>query len=323
MAGCDGWVIASCRSGDLAQPRGSNSINPVNLPDMPPWAMDETEDFLTRLRVQRDLSLHTVDAYRGDLAQFFDYCDRSGLDSISSVERSHARRYLAYLAEKGYSKRSMTRKSSAVRSFYNDAGRRGDASVNPFEGVARPKLDRPLPHALNTRTVIHAIEAIDTSTPGGLRDRALVDTLYSTGLRISELASLTIDDVEGEILTVTGKGRKTRQVPVGRPARQSIARYLSDGRPALAADEAGEALWVGVRGGRLGVRGIRRVVRKHVATFPHALRHSFATHLLEGGADLRTVQDLLGHTDLATTQIYTAVTRQHLRGTYDRSHPRA
>jgi site-specific recombinase XerD len=272
---------------------------------------------------QRDLSPHTIDAYRGDLAQFFDYCDRAGVSSIEGVQRIHARRYLAFLDTLGYSRRSMTRKASAVRSFYNDAGRRGNARVNPFDGVARPKLNRPLPHALPPRTVIHAIEAIDTSTAEGLRDRAVLDTLYSTGLRVSELASLTVRDVGGDMITVVGKGRKTRRVPVGRPAQDSLRRYLADGRPELASFDAGPWLWVGVRGGRLDARGLRRVVNNHLATFPHALRHSFATHLLEGGADLRAVQDLLGHTDLATTQIYTAVTRQHLRGTYDRSHPRA
>jgi integrase/recombinase XerC len=275
------------------------------------------------MRDQRDLSPHTLDAYRRDLGQFFAYCDEEGVRSIADVRRPHARRFLAVMSAGGYSKRSMTRKASAVRSFYNDAGRRGSAVANPFEGVSRPRLDKPLPHALPTRTVIHAIESIDQGTPEGLRDRALVDALYATGLRISELASLTVDDVGGDMVTVVGKGRKTRRVPIGRPAQESVRRYLEDGRPSMARTDAGTALWVGVRGGRLDSRGIRRVVKKRVATFPHALRHSFATHLLEGGADLRTVQDLLGHTDLATTQIYTAVTRQHLRGTYDRSHPRA
>jgi integrase/recombinase XerC len=180
-----------------------------------------------------------------------------------------------------------------------------------------------LPHALPARTVVHAIETIDPGSPEGLRDRALIDTLYSTGLRVSELASMTIDDVGRDMVTVFGKGRKTRRVPIGRPAQESLRRYLADGRPQMAGSEAGQALWVGIRGGPLGPRGIRTVVRRRMATFPHALRHSFATHLLEGGADLRSVQDMLGHTDLATTQIYTAVTRQHLRGTYDRSHPRA
>lgn len=301
----------------------ANSIEGVSLPNVPQWAKSPVDGFLTRMRDQRDLSPHTLEAYRRDLAQFFAYCDEEGVRSVETVERQHARRYLAALSSGGYSKRSMTRKASAVRSFYNDAGRRGSAVTNPFEGVSRPRLDKPLPHALPTRTVIHAIESIDASTPEGLRDRALVDTLYSTGLRISELASLTVDDVGGDMVTVLGKGRKTRRIPIGRPAQESVRRYLSEARPKLAATDAGTALWVGIRGGRLDSRGIRRVVRKRVASFPHALRHSFATHLLEGGADLRTVQDLLGHTDLATTQIYTAVTRQHLRGTYDRSHPRA
>jgi integrase/recombinase XerC len=295
----------------------------VSLPEIPEWASAPVIDFLTRMRDQRELSPHTIDAYRRDLAQFFAYCDEDGLRSITDVDRQHARRYLAVLSRGGYSKRSMTRKASAVRSFYNDAGRRGSAAINPFEGVSRPRLDKPLPHALPTRTVIHAIESIDVTTPEGLRDKALVDTLYSTGLRISELASLTVDDVGGDMVTVVGKGRKTRRVPIGRPAQESVRRYVQEARPGMAGPEAGTSLWVGIRGGRLDSRGIRRVVKKRVATFPHALRHSFATHLLEGGADLRTVQDLLGHTDLATTQIYTAVTRQHLRGTYDRSHPRA
>jgi integrase/recombinase XerC len=301
----------------------SNSIVLVIIPDLPPWAADDVGAFLMRIRDQRDLSPHTIDAYRRDLSQFFAFCEAAERHSLGEVGRIDARRYLAHLSGLGYSKRSMTRKASAVRSFYAAAGRRGSTNVNPFEGVSRPKLDRPLPHALPTRTIVHSIETIDTGTPAGLRDKALVDTLYATGLRVSELASLTINDMGGDLITVVGKGRKTRRVPIGRPAQKAVSLYLEEGRPAMATTAAGKALWVGVRGGRLDARGIRRVVRKQVSTFPHALRHSFATHLLEGGADLRTVQDLLGHTDLATTQIYTAVTRQHLRGTYDRSHPRA
>jgi integrase/recombinase XerC len=168
-----------------------------------------------------------------------------------------------------------------------------------------------------------AIESIDTGDATGLRDRAIVETLYATGLRISELASMTVRDASGDTVTIRGKGAKFRTVPLGRPAQRSLERYLTEGRPRLAGAEAGDALWVGVRGGSMSQRSLRRSVTRHVATFPHAIRHSFATHLLEGGADLRTVQDLLGHTDLATTQIYTAVTRKHLRGMYDQSHPRA
>lgn len=300
-----------------------NSIEAVSLPDLPAWAEQPVVDYLDRLKTQRDLSQHTIDAYRRDLSQFFDYCHRHGVESVRGVERNHARRFLSFLDTRGYSRTSITRKASSVRTFYSDSGRRGTVADNPFSGVARLSRGRTLPHALPTRTVVHGIESIDTASPEGVRDRAIIDTLYSTGLRISELASLTVDDVGGDFLTVEGKGRKTRQVPIGRPAQDSIARYLDDGRSALATPAAGNSLWVGVRGGVLDNRGLRRVVKKRMATFPHALRHSFATHLLEGGADLRTVQDLLGHTDLATTQIYTAVTREHLRGTYDRSHPRA
>lgn len=295
----------------------------MNLPDPPPWAEPEVEAYLSRLAGHRELSPHTVEAYRGDLAQFFDYCHRAGARSIGAVERRLARRYLAFLDTRGYSRRSIARKASAVRAFYNDAVRRALVEVNPFEGVSRPKLDRPLPHALPARAVAAALDSIDVADPVGMRDRALLETLYATGLRISELASLTVHDLGSDLITVVGKGSKMRRVPVGAPAQRALDLYIREGRPRLVGPEAGDALWVGARGGRLDPRGIRRVVHNRMATFPHALRHSFATHLLEGGADLRTVQDLLGHTDLATTQIYTAVTREHLRGTYDRSHPRA
>ncbi|REK09574.1 MAG: recombinase XerC [Actinobacteria bacterium] len=295
----------------------------MRLPDLPDWAAADVDDYISRLRDQRGLSEHTLEAYRGDLAQFFDYCDRAGVESIQSVERRHARRYLAFLDTRQYSRRSMSRKASSVSSFYTDAGRRGTVASNPFENVSRPKLDRPLPHALPSRHLVSAIDAIDDSTPIGLRDAAIIEVLYATGLRISELASLTLDDVGKEVLTITGKGRKGRRVPIGKPAQEALEAYVNRARPQLAANGAGDSLWVGKRGSRMGPRGLRKVVAERLATFPHALRHSFATHLLEGGADLRVVQDLLGHTDLATTQIYTAVTREHLRGTYDRSHPRA
>jgi site-specific recombinase XerD len=279
--------------------------------------------YLTRLAEQRGLSPNTVDAYRRDLAQFFDYCDRAGADAFGDIERRVARRYLAFLDTLGYSRTTIARKASSVRAFYSDAVTRGLAPANPFDGVSSPKLDKPLPHALPARALATAIDSIDTSEPAGIRDRAIVETLYATGLRISELASLTVSDADQDTVTIRGKGGKVRMVPLGRPAQRSLELYLREGRPRLASAESGSSLWVGARGGPMGPRSIRRSVAKHVSTFPHAVRHSFATHLLEGGADLRTVQDLLGHTDLATTQIYTAVTRKHLRGMYDQSHPRA
>ena len=280
--------------------------------------------YLARLSDQRGLSANTIAAYRRDLAQFFDYCDRAGLGGPFDADRRIARRFLAFLDTLGYSRSTTSRKASSVRAFYGDAVKRGHAAVNPFDGVSTPKLNKPLPKALPSRSMSAAIDAIDTSDPAGLRDKAIVETLYATGLRISELASLRVRDVLGrDTVTVKGKGGKFRTVPLGKPAREALDRYLSGGRPHLVTGEAGQSLWVGVQGGAMSSRSLRRSVSKHLATFPHAIRHSFATHLLEGGADLRTVQDLLGHADLATTQIYTAVTRKHLRGMYDQSHPRA
>lgn len=295
----------------------------MRIPEIPGWASVQVDSYLARLRDQRGLSTHTIDAYGRDLAQFLDYCHRVGVTSPAAVDRRLARRYMAFLDTRGYSKRSISRKTSSIRAFYSDGMRRRLFDHNPFEGLTRLKLGKALPHALPVRSIERALEGIDTSDPVGLRDRAILETLYATGLRISELASLRLSDTGSDVVTVTGKGGKRRVVPLGRPAQKAIEAYLSAGHSELAGSDAGDALWVGVRGGVMGPRDIRRVVSRRLATFPHALRHSFATHLLEGGADLRTVQDLLGHTDLATTQIYTAVSRRHLRGTYDRSHPRA
>lgn len=295
----------------------------MEVPATPSWADTNIQDYLGRLTDQRGLSSNTTDAYRRDLAQFFDFTDRAGLSGVDQVERRLARRYLAFLDTLGYSKTTVSRKASSVRAFYNDAVIRGLANVNPFEGVSTPKLGKPLPHAIPARSIAAAIDSIDTSDPVGIRDRAIVETLYATGLRVSELVSMRVRDASGDTVVVRGKGGKVRMVPLGRPAQRALDLYLRESRPHLAGDGAEDALWVGARGGAMTTRSARRAVSRHVATFPHAVRHSFATHLLEGGADLRTVQDLLGHTDLATTQIYTAVTRKHLRGTYDRSHPRA
>jgi integrase/recombinase XerC len=295
----------------------------VEVPNTPGWAQDDVGKYLTRLSGQRGLSANTIGAYRRDLAQFFDYCDRAGASGVNEIDRRTARRYLAFLDTLGYSRTTTSRKASSVRAFYSDAVLRGRADVNPFDGVSTPRPSKPLPHALPARALTTAIDAIDTTSPIGLRDKAIVETLYATGLRISELESLRVRDVAGDTVTVKGKGGKVRMVPMGSPAQRALEAYLSDGRPHLATTVSSQDLWVGARGGPMRSRSLRRAVSKHVATFPHAVRHSFATHLLEGGADLRTVQDLLGHTDLATTQIYTAVTRKHLRGMYDQSHPRA
>ena len=295
----------------------------MQVPEVPLWASPVLGDYLKRLDERRGLSSHTLDAYRRDLTQYFAYCEQTGVSSVSGSDRRVARRYLAHLDALGYSRSTISRKASSVRAFYAEAAKRGETPTNPFAGVSSPKRDRSLPHALPARTIKAGIESIDLSDPIGVRDRAILETLYATGLRVSELASMTVRDVSGDTVTVRGKGGKMRTVPLGRPAQQALDQYVTGARPHLASHESGRALWVGARGGAMGTRSLRRAVSRHLATFPHAVRHSFATHLLEGGADLRTVQDLLGHTDLATTQIYTAVTRKHLRGMYDQSHPRA
>lgn len=282
------------------------------------------DKYLVRLDAERGLAKNTVDAYRRDLGQFTALCDRLGIERLAEVDRRTVRRFLAQLTTLRYSRRSIARKASAVRSFLADAARRGVIPANPASGVPQPKRPGTLPKSIPAATLQRFLDGLDGTDPVDLRDRALLEVLYGTGLRVSELADMSVRDVDGvTFLRVDGKGGKVRAVPVGDQAARATRRYVERGRSFLVGPASGDALWLGVRGGRLGARGIRRVVRNRLGTFPHALRHSYATHLLEGGADLRSLQDLLGHTELATTQIYTAVTREHLKNTYERSHPRA
>ncbi|MGF1667538.1 MAG: tyrosine recombinase XerC [Acidimicrobiia bacterium] len=290
----------------------------------PEWASQQVESYLARLENQRGLSPHTIGAYRSDLGQFFDFCDRVGCDSLDVIDRKMVRRFLADLDEGQYARTSMARKASAVRAFFDDAVRRRLLIANPAAGLARSRLPKPLPHALAVRVLSSGLDAIDGDEPVDVRDRAILELLYSTGMRVSELASLRLGQMSRSgMVTVMGKGSKERALPIGRPAQAALQRWTELGRPVMAGPSAGDALWVGERGGPLDTRGIRRIVDRRFGTFPHAVRHSFATHLLEGGADLRSVQELLGHIALDTTQIYTSVTRDHLKATYERSHPRA
>lgn len=292
------------------------------IPPLPGWAEPAVGAYLARLAAERRLSPHTIEAYRRDLSQFFEFCDRQRIDTPAAIDRRHVRRFLAHLDTRGYARSSVARKASAVRAFFADANRRGDLPGNPAEGLGRPHPGGTLPRSLPARTVATALDAIDSHDPEDLRDRAILELLYATGLRVSELAALETADVSrSDRVRVTGKGGRVRVVPIGQPAQRALTRWLADGRSRMAGETS--VLFVGIRGGPLGVRGVRRVVQRRMGTFPHAIRHSFATHLLEGGADLRAVQELLGHVDLATTQLYTAVTREHLRRTYERSHPRA
>ncbi len=284
------------------------------------------QEYLERAATGRALSANTIDAYRRDLDDFVVFTGRLGIDDVGAVDRRAIRRFIAHLATRGYAPRTVARKSSAVRAFLSDLARRGVIAVNPALGVGRPKVPRSLPRAIPAGALSGVLDALDGDRPVDLRDRALLEMLYGTGLRVSELASLTVDALESSaFVRVRGKGSKDRAVPVPGQAAAAVERYIQQARTALlaASETPTDALWIGVRGGPLDARGIRRVVRTRLGSFPHALRHSYATHLLENGADLRSVQELLGHTELATTQIYTAVTRRHMTETYERSHPRA
>ena len=289
-----------------------------------PWWEPGLGSYLSRLESQRGVSPNTVAAYRRDLEQFFEYLDLHGIDSAAQIDRKVIRGFLGFLDGLGYARRSVARKTSAIRVFLADCVRRGALDANPADGLARPKTPRTLPQALSRRDTKSILESIDGDDPKSLRDRAVLETLYATGLRVSELASLEVDTVLGrDRLVVAGKGGRDRVIPLGVHARDAIERYLRAGRPALVKGRSTSALWIGGRGADMSTRTLRRLVRTRAGTFPHALRHTFATHLLEGGADLSTVQQLLGHVELGTTQIYTSLTRRHVRDTYERSHPRA
>jgi integrase/recombinase XerC len=289
--------------------------------------------FLAHLATERRASPHTLRAYRADLARYAAFLAQQGASLVPSSP-SLVRAHLA--AEAGTTgPATLGRKLSAVRSLYRFLMREGVATANPARGVASPRLPRPLPRALREEEAKALVEApCAPGDPRTLRDRAILELLYASGLRVSELVGLDlgrVDLAEG-LVRVLGKGRKERVVPVGRPAREAIARYLEGGRPALAAGRASAAgaLFLGSRGSRLTARSVARRLDRWVLAaglprhvHPHVLRHSFATHLLGSGADLRGIQELLGHASLSTTQRYAHLDWRRLAEAYDAAHPRA
>ncbi|MCA1850643.1 MAG: tyrosine recombinase XerC [Acidobacteria bacterium] len=289
-------------------------------------------DFLTSLRAERDLSSHSLSAYRGDLAQFIEWAARGRVENVSKIDRRLVRRYVAWLSERRYARRSIARKISALRSFLRWAIVHDLIATNPAEGVAVPKLDQPLPKVLRADDAAALVELPPADDPRGARDRAILELLYGSGLRVSELCALDLGhiDLRSHRVRVIGKGRKERQVPINEYAKSAIETYISSARPQLLPEGAPavDALFLNARGKRIGPRSVRALVARYSreiasAVGPHALRHSFATHLLDGGADLRAVQELLGHENLATTQIYTHVSTERLKAVYEQSHPRA
>lgn len=285
---------------------------------------------------ERDLTPHTVRAYLGDVSGMLAHATRLGLTTLDSLDVRTLRSWLANQQTLGKARTTMARRATAVRVFTAWALRTGRAGTDPGAQLGSPKAHKPLPPALDVaqaRALLDAAAtAADDGSPVGLRDVAILELLYATGIRVGELCGLDVDDVDRarRVVRVFGKGRKERTVPYGLPADTALGRWLERARPRLLAPGAGPALFLGARGARIDQRAVRTMVHRRLVDVPgapdlgpHGLRHTAATHLLEGGADLRTVQELLGHASLATTQIYTHVTAERLRKAYQLAHPRA
>jgi tyrosine recombinase XerC len=295
------------------------------------------EEFLRACSAERDLSPHTLAAYRSDLHQFAGWLARAHVHDLDGIDRRRLRRYVAYLSLRNYARRTIARKASAIRSMMRWAVLHELVGANPAEDLSVPKLDRPLPKVLKVAEAEALCTAPPEDEPEGSRDRAILELLYGSGLRVSELCGLDVDDVDlsSDALVVMGKGRKERRLPLSGPARRALAVYLRDARPCLVERRAAKtapgtaALFLNTRGERLTPRRVRGMLERYLRAEgsrivgPHALRHSFATHLLDNGADLRAVQELLGHQSLATTQVYTHVSTERLKQVYEQSHPRA
>lgn len=295
------------------------------------------DEYARHLDLERGRSEHTRRAYLADLRSLFAFLDeRAPGAGLSAISLPVLRSWLAAQAATGTARTTLSRRTSAVKTFTAWATRRGLLADDPAVRLQLPKARRTLPAVLRQDQAIAAMAAADLGAEQGdplaLRDRLIVELLYATGIRVSELCGLDVDDIDTgrRVLRVLGKGNKQRTVPFGKPALAALNSWLSNGRPALVTADSGPALLVGPRGKRLDPRQARTVVHQTVGTVdgapdigPHGLRHSAATHLLEGGADLRIVQELLGHSSLATTQLYTHVTVARLRAVHDQAHPRA
>ncbi len=307
--------------------------DPDALPEPMALVLGEYERHLT---AERDLSPHSVRAYVTDVAGLLEHAARLGCTEVAELDLRTLRSWLAKQQTLGRSRTTLARRATAARVFTAWLARTGRAPADPGASLGSPKAHRTLPPVLRVdeadELIRAAAELADDGSPVGLRDVAMLELLYATGVRVGELVGLDVDDVDRDrfVLRVLGKGRKERSVPFGRPAARALDFWLRHGRPRLLADGSGPALFLGARGRRIDQRAVRTLVHRRIADVPgapdigpHGLRHSAATHLLEGGADLRSVQELLGHASLATTQLYTHVTTDRLRRAYQQAHPRA
>ena len=299
---------------------------------------DEIRDSYTHYLVnEKALSTHTVRAYLGDLDSFIEHLANNGVTEIVDVSLQLIRSWLATQQVRGGARTTLSRRAVSIRLFTKWAAKRGYMAVDVGATLATPKSHHTLPGVLTQGDAVTAIDSMATraaefDTPTSIRDVALVELLYATGARVSEVCGLDLEDLDfhRNTIRVLGKGNKERMIPMGAPAVKALNTYINDARPQLANDKSARALFLGARGKRIDQRAVRTVVYEALSALegvermgPHSLRHSAATHLLEGGADLRTVQEILGHSSLATTQIYTHVSTDRLRQAFKQAHPRA
>lgn len=286
------------------------------------------EKFFKYLSGERNASEHTLSNYRRDLHQFLDFLKTNSIsDDIHTLHHFEIRRFLGEMQKKNYARSSVIRKVASLRSFFKFLWREGILRENPMTALYSPRTARTLPHFLSADETEQLLDAVDGSDWMALRDRTILEFLYSTGIRVSELTSLNLDDVDfgSELVKIRGKGKKERIVPVGRLALKFLKEYLTARKGPMS-----KTIFINKTGGRITSRSVQRMIKKYVLSkglskdvTPHTLRHSCATHMLDRGADLRSVQEMLGHSSLSTTQIYTHVTAEKLKKIYDKAHPRA
>jgi len=286
--------------------------------------------YVDYLEAEKNVSVYTVRNYTRDLMEFFTFVRESGIDTLKKVDKQTLRAYLAELMRKGFAKSSIARKLSAIRSFYRYLMREELVSASPAATTVSPRLDKRLPEFLTQDEAKRLVESPDISQPQGQRDRALLELLYASGMRVSELVNMNVDQMNlaTNEIRVWGKGSKERMVLIGEPAAQALNTYINSGRKELLGGKRNNALFVNRYGERILARRVQKILHKYSKNInknvhPHILRHTFATHLLDGGADLKVVQELLGHADLASTQIYTHVTQSRARKIYLAAHPMA
>lgn len=294
------------------------------------------DEYLSHLRIERGSSPRTVEAYRRDLEGYLAFLDEQGVEAFEDVRRETVTAFEHSLADQQLSRATVRRRISAVRGYHRFLVREGLTAANPAESVDIPKAAERLPDVLSIEDVGRMLDAFIDERPSGLRDRAILEVLYGCGLRVSEVCGLNLDNLylEEGFLRVFGKGAKERIVPIAGAADRALRRYLGEGRPTLARatgaahPDSQAAVFLNQRGGRLGRQSVFNLVRKagrainRYDLHPHTLRHSFATHMLKGGADLRVLQEILGHADMSTLQVYTHLDRTHLHEEYAHAHPR-